>query len=113
MRPFKQRQYWDKPPWGPSLTMYRCMDFIERPLDFRLERQVRVAPDARPALVIATVAQVEPRHQCQGGSAWRQAAESALRCSDDTAHDAPVARAGPRQEGCVVHRQHLGDGVLR
>ena len=66
MRPFKQRQYWDKPPWGLSHTMRRAVGFTRMLLNLKLQRAVRVVPDERPSLVVASDAQVEP-HSWPGG----------------------------------------------
>ncbi len=66
-RPFKQRQYTDRPLWGTSLTMERNVDFIEVLLDLKLERRVRVEPDSRLALVVASEARVEPNEPPDGG----------------------------------------------
>ena len=68
MRPFKQRQYWDVPPWYLSKTMERSLDFAETLLDLRLERKVPVADDLRLVLVVASDAQVEPGSWPGGGA---------------------------------------------
>ena len=67
MRPFKQRQYWDTPPWDLSDTMRRAMDLVEMLLEVKPVRRVRVTPDVRPALVVASDAQVEPGDWPGGG----------------------------------------------
>ena len=54
MRPFMQRQYWDKPPWVLTHTMERSMAFVELLLSLELTRKVRVTPDHRRSLVIAS-----------------------------------------------------------
>ena len=66
MRPFKQRQCWDKPPWGLSHTMRRVVGFTRMLLNLKLQRAVRVVPDERPSLVASSDAQVEP-HSWPGG----------------------------------------------
>ncbi len=67
MRPFKQRQYWDVPPWVTTNTMDRSMKFMDMLLDLKLSRKVHVVPDGRPALVVASDAQVEPGSWPGGG----------------------------------------------
>ncbi len=67
LRPFKQRQYWDRPPWTFTKTMERAAQFMEMLLDKKLERSVKVRPDGRPALVVASDAQVEAGELPGGG----------------------------------------------
>ena len=67
LRPFKQRQYWDKAPWYFTPTMERSVSFLEFLLDARLERRVKVQMQELPALVVASDAQVEPEELPGGG----------------------------------------------
>ena len=50
-----------------SDTMRRAMDLVETLLDVRPTRRVRVTPDLRPALVVASDAQVEAGDWPGGG----------------------------------------------
>ena len=68
MRPFKQRQYWDVAPWALSDTMRRAMGLVETLLEVQPARRVKVIPDARPALVVASDAQVEQGDWPGGGA---------------------------------------------
>ena len=67
MRPWKQRQSTDEPPWSLSHTMERSMSFIRMLLHVKPRRSVPIAPDHRPSLVVASDAQVEPGSYPGGG----------------------------------------------
>ncbi len=68
MRPFKQRQYWDRAPWYTTNTMERSWQFLETILDKKLSRRIHVTKPEHPALVVASDAQVE-RSSLPGGGA--------------------------------------------
>ena len=68
MRPFKQRQYWDRAPWYTTNTMERSWQFLETILDKKLARRIHVTKSEHPALVVASDAQVE-RSSLPGGGA--------------------------------------------
>ena len=68
LRPYKMRQYWDKPPCILTKTMRRSNEFIRFLLDSKLSRKVKVRTDGRPAVVVASDAQVEPDAPPGGGA---------------------------------------------
>ena len=67
MQPFKQRQYWDIPPWTLSKTMERAINYVDLLISAKPKRRLYVDRDPRPSLVLASDAQVEPGRWPGGG----------------------------------------------
>ena len=67
LSPFKQRQYWDIPPWHLSKTMLRALDFQDLLLEVKPKRRVYVGRPSKRSLVVASDAQVEPGSWPGGG----------------------------------------------
>ena len=85
LAPFKQRQYVDVPPWTPSNSMLRAREYYLKLLEERPVRQVRLSEAARPPIVIASDAQVEPGRFPGGGY---------LLADPDSAGAGPARRGG-------------------
>ena len=66
--PFRQRQYLETPPWSPSYTLGRSVEFYEAFLDEHPSRVIHLARDTPPPVVVASDAQAEPGCYPGGGS---------------------------------------------
>ena len=52
--PFRQRQYLETPPWSPSHTLDRSVEFYEAFLDEHPSRVIHLARDTPPPVVVAS-----------------------------------------------------------
>ena len=61
--PFKQREYWDKPPWTLSNSLQRSIDFFRAVFNDKPCRVMRLARQKCPGVVVASDAQADPGTQ--------------------------------------------------
>ena len=67
MRPLKQRQYIDVPPWSLSNSLVRSLEFFLAVLQERPRRSVPLLPRAEPMVVIASDARADDSGPPSGG----------------------------------------------